>query len=141
MLSQLGTRPSVRSSLVSLLAAGLVNGPLFTPHTSCYHLASLLHICIRGVTKEVALPRRLDRFPAGESGAHHPQLVLLPCCFTSFTTAFISSRRFFEIWFDKDSGQCMATSSSFTSPNGPTRPDNFCSSRCWSAPRPSQIVA
>jgi hypothetical protein len=140
MLSQLGTRPSLRQRGL----AGLVNGPLFTPHTSCYHLAdsaSLLHICIRGVTKEVALPRRLDRFPAGKSGALHPQLVLLPCCFTPFTTAFIYSRRFFEIWFDGDSGQCMATSSSFTSPNGPTRPDNFCSSRCWSAPRPSQIVA
>ena len=41
----------------------------------------------------------MDRFPAGESGAHHTRLVLLPCCFTLFTTAFASSRRFFEIWF------------------------------------------
>jgi hypothetical protein len=40
--------------LAAAWLAGLVHGPLFTPHTSCYHLAEsapLLHICIRGVTK------------------------------------------------------------------------------------------
>ena len=74
------SQPSVcDTTVVHWCRARLVNGPQFTPHTSCYHLAvsaSLLHICIRGATKEVALPRRLDSFPAGESGTHYPKLVL-----------------------------------------------------------------
>lgn len=140
MLSQLGTRPSLRQrgSLVSFMALCSLRTRLANTWRS--QRRSFTSVSEESQKRLFSQDdwtafqvERAERSTLSESFYLYG--------FTLFTMAFISSRHLFEIWFDKDSGQCMATSSSFTSSNGPTRPDDFGSSRCWSAPWPSQIVA
>ena len=141
MLSQLGTRPSsaLRRSRWSHSWPSVHSAHALLPPGGVSVAPSQLYQ--RHHKRGYSL-KTIGQLSSWRERSAPPLVSPSPLCrFTPFTMAFISSQRFFEIWFDRNSRQCMATSSSFTSPNGPTRPDNFCSSSCWSAPRPSQIVA